>query len=118
MAAVACKKAEKLENVLACKKQASWRNILGAGVDAVGRSLAPTRAAYRWVKGITGWVCSPLVREQGLEEGNLDEPGDEEDEIEDWSNSAEALRILSNTQATGRISPASDQVAVEHEAAE
>ena len=54
MAAVAGRKAEKLENGLAAQKQASWRNILGAGVDAVGRSFAPTRAAYRWVVSAAG----------------------------------------------------------------
>ena len=70
------------------------------------------------MKGISGWIASPLVQEKGLEDSIPEEPEEEEDGIEEWSSSCEAQGILKNSQTTGRITPAADQVAVEHEAAD
>ena len=38
--------------------------------------------------------------------------------MDDWSNSGEALRILATSSESGQVTPAADQVAAEHEAAE
>ena len=118
LSSVPGKKAEKLESALARKKQAGWKETRGAGFDAIGRRCAPTRVAYRWVKGISGWISSPKVKEVGLDELLPDAPEEEEDGVDDWSNSCEALRILTSSRDSGQVTPAADQVAAEHEAAE
>ena len=59
-----------------------------------------------------------MVHEQGLEAGIPDTPEEDDDGIDDSSSCCEALHILTSSQSSGRISPAADQVAVEHEAAE
>ena len=96
---------------------AGWRNAIGATTsEACGR--APTRLAYRWVKGLTGWTQSPT----GPEQQNDDIPTepDQHDDLELPGDSSQhtfmgttRVQILNGSE---RITPLCDQAVVESEA--
>ena len=52
--------AQKLERITMRVRQHTWRAKIGAGPVQPGQSTGPTKAAYRWVRGLTGWTRSPV----------------------------------------------------------
>ena len=67
LAAAARTKAKKLEDAAATDRFAKWKEALARGPNsALGRT--PTRKAYRWVKGLTGWQPSSIGKEHENDE--------------------------------------------------
>ena len=75
------KKQKKLESEAKHKRMSEWREAIGA-TNNNSRRTSPTRLAYRWLKGITGWTKSPLGPESA-NEAVPDEPDDEADQLAD-----------------------------------
>ena len=84
LATVARAKAKKLEEATQRSRALEWRVAIGATGVVKNASRAPTRFAYRWVKGLAGWQQSPVgdalaneavpdVGHDGEVEENLDE---------------------------------------------
>ena len=59
LAAILTKKAATIEAALKGKAAASWRAALSTVAPGGTASGAPSRLAYRWIKGTTGWTRSP-----------------------------------------------------------
>ena len=57
------RKAVKLENASAAERMRQWRIAIGATAPQ-GTAKTPSRLAYRWLNGLTGWTRSPLGNEQ------------------------------------------------------
>ena len=56
---MADKRANKLEAVARNARLKEWRAMIGATTEG-GNAKTPTRLAYRWLKGLTGWARSPV----------------------------------------------------------
>ena len=69
---LADKKADKLEQSARTQRIAEWRTAIGGKCNAAG-TKTPTKLAYRWLKGFTGWTTSP-VQSSRLNDGVPDEP--------------------------------------------
>ena len=61
LAKIAAKKAEQIEQALTAKKQSNWKEMVGGRCDEDGRRSSPTALAYRWTKGLCGWISSPVT---------------------------------------------------------
>ena len=60
LADLADSKAKKLELQVASLRRAQWRCRIGAVSSEPGGTACPTKYAYRWVRGLTGWQRSPI----------------------------------------------------------
>ena len=56
---VALVKARKAEAATASVRAHEWKVCLGIKAPQPQAAPRPTRLAYRWVKGLTGWIKSP-----------------------------------------------------------
>ena len=54
LASLADKKAKDLESHARAERMQGWRVAIGATTDGTNVKT-PTRLAYRWLKGLTGW---------------------------------------------------------------
>ena len=52
-------KGKKMEEAQKLEKMNDWRIAIGATAATSG-AMTPTRLAYRWLKGLTGWTRSPI----------------------------------------------------------
>ena len=118
MAKVATRKAEKIERSTASKKLSTWREALGGGCDKEGNQRSPTAFAYRWTKGLCGWISSPVGDDIQESTMFLEEPDEENEAVEDWSKAIDLLSVVQAQKGSGSIAPASDQVSLEKEAAD
>ena len=105
LTALADIKAKKLEVMTAGRRRAHWREAIGAKPASDGANRWPTKLAYRWARGITGWQTSPLGQ-QALN----DQIDDEHSEPVCPEDS-----ILNSTEAKALI-PLADQAVVESQA--
>ena len=118
LAGLADKRAAKLESAARLEKMQSWRTAIGATADSQ-KTKAPSRLAYRWLKGLTGWSKSPLGPER-LNENVPDEP-EEHDDLE-APHCGQGKPEFSGTSSTQifsgsvRTTPLCDQAAIEVEA--
>ena len=71
-------KATQLENAARNARAQGWRDALG-NRNATSASRTPTKLAYRWLKGICGWIASPL----GKQAQNDDVPQETDDQDSD-----------------------------------
>ena len=101
-------KAEKMEQETMRKKQASWRALLGNGTADDGKPGAPTRTAYRWVKGICGWSGSKIGPDVQNDVIFQEEPEETDTFEDDWTTSDNFLRTLKAQKDCGTIAPAAD----------
>ena len=53
-------RAKKLEAATSKLRASQWRAHIGASSSPSGAPASPTKFAYRWVRGLTGWQHSPI----------------------------------------------------------
>ncbi len=91
---VATIKAKKAEAAQLSSKIHDWKVCIGAKTARAGEVPRPTRLAFRWVKGLTGWQKSPIgpasanhsVPAEGEKANDDGNNGEEEDELESLPN--------------------------------
>ena len=115
---LADRKAVKFESASASERMKQWRAAIGATTQQ-GTTKAPSRLAYRWLKGFTGWSKSPLGHEQ--QNDQIPEEPTTTDELEaphchgktaGFRGSARVQRF----NGSARLTPLCDQAVVEAEA--
>ena len=104
-------RASKLEDQVACSRIKAWRSRIGALPPEMGGAKAPTKAAYRWVKGTNGWRPSQI----GAIEANDAVPMEDDCPEGIESGIGQVVPSSGSMQEVGRI-PLSDQAAVDIEA--
>ncbi len=112
---VANTKAKLLEEWAHRARVRQWRVALGASTAAQDLAKAPTKLAYRWVKGLAGWQQSPI----GDAAANDEVPALEGmacEEEEAYLDEAFAHNPAEAAVRGKRLMPLSDQAAVEAEA--
>jgi len=61
LASLAARKAELIENTVLVMRRAHWKHMVGVTVeDGSTRAPRPTKAAYRYIRGVDGWTTSPI----------------------------------------------------------
>ena len=83
---LADKKAVKLESEAKHKRTQEWRTAVGA--VTIAGSKTPTRLAYRWIKGLTGWSKSPTGSD-AANDAVRDEPSNDDDDHNDYHEATE-----------------------------
>ena len=104
-------KAAKLEAQVAAARLKEWKQRLGAIPSEQGGFKRPTKAAYRWLRGPTGWQPSQI----GSISQNDDVPM-AGDDFFDCDNEEEALIPVGGQVSTDAKIPLSDQAMVNLEA--
>jgi endonuclease/exonuclease/phosphatase family metal-dependent hydrolase len=103
-------RAKHLEQTVATCRKREWQVKIGARTSEGGKAM-PTKLAHRWVKGLAGWMPSPvgeLALKDEDEEGIIDDGVPLEIELENAS-------LIGATSCSGR-GPLSDQATVEQQA--
>ena len=116
---LAGKKAKEIESQVRVQKMQEWRNAIGATASGPA-ARAPTRLAYRWLKGLTGWEKSPL----GTEAANdaIPEEPNEYDDLPELPKEAgpdgeySGASSVQTFRGSSRLTPMCDQAVVEAEA--
>ena len=116
---LADKKAAKLESEAKKKRLQDWSTAVGAAPVAGNRT--PTRLAYRWVKGFTGWSKSPTgsdsANNEVPEEPGLDEDCQQERHEEDVTKGEiERANEIPRYNGSACLVPLCDKAAVDKEA--
>jgi hypothetical protein len=116
LAAAARKKASLLEQTAARSKSDKWRKWLGATDSERSCLIAPSKRAYRWVKGLAGWEQSS-IGDARLND-DIPDDGDNNTEYDDASGiSADPEHTtLSAQNGDGINEPLCDQAGIEVEA--
>ena len=113
------KEAKKLEAGTRNARLKEWRAMIGATTEG-GKPKAPTRFAYRWLKGLGGWTRSP-VSDNKFNDAvpHLEDDNDNNDEGEDDDRPRctfkQANKIQLYNGSTCQV-PLCDQAAVDREA--
>ena len=98
-------KAKVLECATQRLRSAEWRASIGAP-SADSPKAAPTKLAYRWVRGLVGWQHSPI----GAADDNEGVPEVDED------GEADPTTVVSDRAQTPLPAPMADQIVVERQA--
>ena len=113
----AAEKGKNLESKARAERMTRWRNAIGA-TSSTPHTKTPTRLAYRWLKGLTGWSKSPL----GDEASNkvIPEEPDEVDELGPGAGPEASRTYKGNADiqvrcGSARLTPLCDQAVVENE---
>ena len=113
--------AKQLETDTKADRMKEWRNAIGATGDD-GAARTPTRLAYRWLKGLTGWSKSPLGP-QSCNDSVPDQPQehDEDPDLPQDNVTAADARYKGSDSVqqfcgSARLTPLCDQAVVETEA--
>ena len=110
LCAVANARAKKLEAKVGALRLADWKERLGVVPAGAGKTRAPTRTAFRWIKGPSGWQPSPLGQQE-LNDAVPSDPDDGPGLLDDDQV------VLDSQEAAARAKvPLCDQAAVEQEA--
>mgnify|MGYP000081597618 CR=1 FL=1 len=110
LAQLAETRAKQLEQTVATCRKREWQVKIGARTSHGGKAML-TKLAHRWVKGLAGWMPSPvgeLAFEDEDEDGTIDDGVPLEIELENAS-------LIGATSCSGR-GPLSDQATVEQQA--
>ena len=110
LAQLAETRARQLEQTVASCRKREWQVKIGARTSEGGKAM-PTKLAHRWVKGLAGWMPSPvgeLALEDEDDEGIIDDGVPLEVQLENAS-------LIGTTSCSGR-GPLSDQATVEQQA--
>ena len=107
-------KAESREKTTARASMRKWRELLGA-TSTRNSDFAPTRFAYRWIKGIDGWKRSPIGTSAQNASSQADAGSDaiDDDDADAVDDPFEDPSLALNDCATV---PLCDQAAVDAEA--
>ena len=112
LASIADRKAMTYESTTAARRLSDWRVRIGAKTSSLNTVGRPTKAAYRWVRGLARWNHSPM----GDMSHNDAIPSDPVEENDDHPLEDELSPFLPTT--VGRQVPLSDQATVEAKADE
>ena len=108
-------KGKKFEAMARHERMRSWRDAIGA----TSKNGTPTRLAYRWLKGLTGWTRSPLGDEKRNEDVPAEPDADEDADAGEGIRQGCTFRGSSEVQrfnGSARLTPLCDQAVVEQEA--
>ena len=112
LASIADRKAMTYESTTAARRLSDWRVRIGAKTSSLNTIGRPTKAAYRWVRGLARWNHSPMDNISH----NDAIPSDPVEENDDHPLEDELSPFLPTT--VGRQVPLSDQATVEAKADE
>ena len=112
-------KAKKSEAAVASARAREWRVCMGIQADKPQDTARPSRLAYRWIKGLTGWVKSALGSKEANDQVKAEGEGDDAESVDDETyDDLPSLKPTLTTDDKQHLEPLADQAEVDKEAAE